>query len=247
MAVFEGNIYSEALGMLTGLTVILPEQRPKDEPMAVLYLLHGLSDNHASWLYRTRIECYVRTKNIAVVMPEVQRSMYTDMVYGLKYFTYISEELPAICRSMFHITEEPARTYIAGLSMGGYGAMKCALRHPERYGAVGAFSSLLDVKGLLSGDHDFENKEVIAIHGDRLLPENDLFMLTADAAKRHIPLPPMYLTCGLSDFLYNGCARFRKQLDFLKISYVYEEWAGDHNWDFWDRSIKQFLQIILKK
>ncbi len=71
-------------------------------------------------------------------------------------------------------------------------------------------------------------------------------MLTANAAKEHIPLPPIYLTCGLSDFLYNGCARFRKQLDFLKIPYVYEEWAGDHNWDFWDRSIKQFLEFILK-
>ena len=247
MAIFEGSIYSESLGMMTGLTVLLPEQRPASEPMAVLYLLHGLSDNHSSWLHRTRIEYYVRGKNIAVIMPEVQRSMYTDMVYGLDYFTYVSEELPAICRSMFPITDDPARTFIAGLSMGGYGAMKCALRHPERYGAVGAFSSLLDVKGLLSGQHDFQKTELVAILGDRLLPENDLFMLTANAAKQHITLPAMYITCGLSDFLYNGCARFRKQLDFLKIPYVYEEWAGDHNWDFWDRSIKQFLQIILKK
>lgn len=246
MAVFDGNIYSQSLGMMTGLTVILPEQHPKDEPTAVLYLLHGLSDNHDCWLYRTRIESYVRGKNIAVIMPEVQRSMYTDMAYGLRYFTFVSEELPAICRSMFRITDDPAHTYIAGLSMGGYGAMKCMLHHPDRYAAVGAFSALLDVKGHFSGEHDFENREVIAILGDHIAPENDLFMLTAKAAKEHIPLPPIYLTCGLSDFLYNGCARFRKQLDFLKIHYVYEEWAGDHNWDFWDRSIKQFLEFILK-
>lgn len=251
MAVFEGSLYSEAMQMQTGVTVIFPEEsaaKPlKDGKFPVLYLLHGLEDDHTCWLHRTRIDYYLRGKNLVVVMPEVQRSFYSDMAHGLPYFTYITEDLPRMVKQLFNVTDDPRHTYIAGLSMGGYGALKCALRNPTAYAAAGAFSAAADVRQEVEdpAHSPFFPGEAYGIFGDRLTPENDLLMLTAKAAKEHIALPPMYIACGLSDPLYEANKRLRTQLDFLKIPYAYEEWAGAHNWDFWDKAIQNFLQFIL--
>lgn len=251
MAVFDGSLYSEALQMQTGVTVILPENSGatplQDGKFPVLYLLHGLEDDHTCWLRRSRVDFYARNKNLVIVMPEVQRSFYTDMTYGLSYFTYLTEDLPRMVKQLFPVTDDPRHTFIAGLSMGGYGAMKCALRCSAAYGAVGSFSAAADLRQEVEDPaHDpFFPGEAHAIFGDRLSPENDLFMLTSKAAKEHTALPPLYLTCGLSDPLYEANKRLRTQLDFLKLPYAYEEWAGAHDWDFWDASIKNFLQFIL--
>lgn len=140
MALLEGSLRSEALRMDTAVTVSLP-QKMEEAERPVLYLLHGLGDDHTAWVRRSNIDRYANREGIAVIMPEVQRGFYTDMVYGPAYFTYITEELPRLCASLFRVTEDPARTYIAGLSMGGYGALKAALRRPERYAAAAAFSA----------------------------------------------------------------------------------------------------------
>lgn len=251
MAVFEGSLYSEAMQMNTGVTVIFPEGSTasplKDGTFPVLYLLHGLEDDHTCWLHRTRIDYYLRNKNLVVVMPEVQRSFYSDMAHGLPYFTYITEDLPRMIKQMFRVTDDPRHTYIAGLSMGGYGALKCALRNPTAYAAAGAFSAAADVRQEVEdpSHSPFLPGEAFGVFGERLTPENDLLMLTAKAAKEHTPLPPFYIACGLSDPLYDANKRLRTQLDFLKIPYAYEEWAGAHNWDFWDKAIQNFLQFIL--
>lgn len=140
MALIECRFFSEVLGLSTSMTVILPQQtatqigmegRVRAERHPVLYLLHGLSDDDSIWLRRTSIERYVAQMGIAVVMPQVHRSFYTDMEYGGKYWTFISEELPALARSFFPLSHEREDNFVAGLSMGGYGAFKLALRRPD--------------------------------------------------------------------------------------------------------------------
>lgn len=244
MALFEGSLRSEVLRMDTAVTVSLP-QKPGTADPPVLYLLHGLGDDHTAWVRRTGIDRYANREGVAVVMPEVQRGFYTDMTYGPAYFTYITEELPRLCGSFFRITEDPARTYIAGLSMGGYGALKAALRCPERYAAAGCFSGAVDIRSRMKAeDNPMTPGEVQAVSGGELAPEDDILMLTARAVNAGRKLPAFYITCGLSDYLYEDNRRLRQQLDFLHIPYVYEEWAGAHEWDFWDRSVRQFLQFI---
>lgn len=244
MALFEGSLRSEVLRMDTAVTVSLP-QKPGTADPPVLYLLHGLGDDHTAWVRRTGIDRYANREGIAVVMPEVQRGFYTDMAYGPAYFTYITEELPRLCGSFFRITEDPARTYIAGLSMGGYGALKAALRCPERYAAAGCFSGAVDIRSRMKAeDNPMTPGEVQAVSGGELAPEDDILMLTARAVNAGRKLPAFYITCGLSDYLYEDNRRLRQQLDFLHIPYVYEEWTGAHEWDFWDRSVRQFLQFI---
>ncbi len=250
MPLFNGSAYSKSLRMHTGIGVAVPEDchMPEDGQIPVLYLLHGLCGDHTDWALQSNVMRYAEQAGIALVMPEVQRSFYTDMKYGPAYFTYIADELPNMLRQWFHFSSDPARTYIAGLSMGGYGALKVALRRPNQYAAVGCFSGPVDMRALIQQKNEaMSENEMFGINGGTMEPDDDIFMLTANAAKEHIRLPAMYLTCGLSDFLYEQNTRLRKQLDFLKLPYVYEEWAGTHEWDFWDRSVRQFIQFISGK
>ena len=106
----------------------------------MLYLLHGLSDDHTAWLRYTSIERYATARGLAVVMPAVHRSFYADEAHGHAYWHFVSEELPAIVAAFFRLSERREDTFVAGLSMGGYGALKLGLHHPERFAAVASLS-----------------------------------------------------------------------------------------------------------
>src|SRR3954464_8456510 len=149
MALMRCDLFSDALSLSTSLTVILPQPTRTqigmtgdagEDPPPVLYLLHGLSDDDTIWLRRTSIERYVAPLGLAVVMPQVHRSFYTDEAYGGRYWTFLSEELPELVGRFFRVSSRPEDTFVAGLSMGGYGALKLALRQPERFVAAASLS-----------------------------------------------------------------------------------------------------------
>ena len=154
MALLHVNFFSDVLGMATSMDVILPEQtagqigmegKASDKLYPTLYLLHGMSDDHTIWQRRTSIERYVSDMGIAVVMPTTHLGWYTDMAQGNRYWTFISEELPAKCLSFFkNMSDRREDTFAAGLSMGGYGAFKLGLRCPDRFSAVASLSGGLD-------------------------------------------------------------------------------------------------------
>lgn len=154
MAFFKGSIRSQSLGMDTGLTVVLPFDRaavPETECPTV-YLLHGHGENADVWTRMTSAERYANAYGVALVMPEVQRSFYTDMAMGLSYFSYVTKELPDTCQRLFHLSSRREDRFVAGLSMGGYGALKlgaalsrpvCGLRRLFRlpgYGSAARYS-----------------------------------------------------------------------------------------------------------
>ena len=112
MAFIQCSFHSDVLGKACSMNVLLPQKvttqigmtssgSRKDLP--VLYLLHGLSDDHSIWMRRTSIERYAASYPLAVVMPDGGRSFYTDMKYGSKYWTFLSEELPEIVCSLFPV------------------------------------------------------------------------------------------------------------------------------------------------
>jgi S-formylglutathione hydrolase FrmB len=245
MAVFQGSVFSKSMWMMTSVTVSLPEDRESNAEMPVIYLLHGLSDNNSAWLRRTNIDSYVEQYNFAVVMPEVQRSFYHDMAYGPKYFTYISEELPKLCHNMFHISNRREDNFVAGLSMGGYGALKTALRYPERFAAAASFSGAVNIHSrLLSETASISHEECIGINDGVIKPEDDLFHLASELSGRDCP--KLFISCGLSDFLYDDNQKFREHLTKCGLPFVYEEWPGDHDWIFWDKSIQLALEFFAK-
>ncbi len=241
MALVQCQFYSEVLNLSMSMNVILP-QKGKNHP--TLYLLHGLSDNHSIWLRRTSIERYVDGMNLAIVMPEVHRSFYTDMACGGRYWTYISEELPEIAQSMFSLSDKREQTYVAGLSMGGYGAFKLALGKPETFSAGASLSGALDIV------YRSKDKSIISkwedIFGDlNDLPgsENDLFHLSEVVQKSKFK-PRLYQCCGTEDFLYQDNLNFLDHATKLGLDLTYEEGPGDHQWGYWDTQIQRVLKWL---
>lgn len=133
MAVMKIEYYSEALEMEWGVNVLYPDaarvDKPDDKDIPVLYLLHGMNGNHNSWLKRSNIERLVRSTNLIVVMPNTSNGWYTDTQYGFNYYEAIAEELPRVLKRFFpNMSDKREKNFIAGLSMGGYGAFKLALK-----------------------------------------------------------------------------------------------------------------------
>ena len=245
MAIFQGTVLSKSMWMMTSITVSMPEERKPDTEVPVIYLLHGLTGNNLDWLRRTNVDYYAEQYGFAVVMPEVQRSFYHDMAYGPKYFTYISEELPKICRDLFHISGKREDNFVAGLSMGGYGALKTALRNPDKFAAAASFSGAVDIRSrFLSDTPPVSHEECIGINNGVIKPEDDLFHLASELSGRDCP--KLFISCGLSDFLYEDNQKFRKHLTECGLPFVYEEWPGDHDWTFWDKSIQLALKFFAK-
>jgi putative tributyrin esterase len=244
------NFFSFTLGIRSHLDVILPQRNHPPElpsptpPYRTLYLLHGLSDDHTAWQRYTSIERYVEGLNLAVVMPAVQRSFYTDMAQGGKFWTYISEEVPAIARELFPLSTKREDNFAAGLSMGGYGAMKLALRHPDRYAAAASLSGALDICATARGEEPGWQDEMARIFGDRSQLQgspDDLFAL-AEAVSRLKVRPRLYQWCGMDDFLYPDNLRFRDHVRPLGFDHTYAEGPGEHTWKYWDAQIQKVLE-----
>jgi putative tributyrin esterase len=253
MALIHCDLRSETLNLCTSICVILPQppgplawdSTPPAGKYPVLWLLHGLSDDHTIWQRRTSIERHVEPLPLAVVMPAVHRSWYTDMALGYRYWTYISEELPAIVRSLFPISERREDNFVAGLSMGGYGAFKLALRHPERYAAAASLSGALGIAyGLAESPDPAWRAEMSNVFGDvTAVPgsDDDTFALATRVARSNGPKPRLYQCCGTEDFLYDSNLKFRDHSRRLGLDLSYEEGPGEHEWGYWDRMIQHVL------
>ena len=254
MILTEVHFFSEVLTQRCTMQVILPQrtlaeaQSKRAPKYRTLYLLHGYSDDHTAWQRWTSIERYVEGLNLAVVMPTVHLSFYTDMAYGGKYWQFISEEVPAVVRDMFPLSSRRKDNFVAGLSMGGYGAFKLALTHPERYAAAASLSGAVDINEVVKAKKDDpDNKawlvEMQTVFGDlSKVPgsKHDLIALAKKAAKATVK-PRLYQCCGTEDDLHPDNIRFRDAVRKLPLDLTYEEGPGEHNWAYWDRMIQNAL------
>jgi S-formylglutathione hydrolase FrmB len=253
MILNEVNFFSETLGLRSTMYVLLPQhmllaEAKRKSKYRTLYLLHGHSDDHTAWTRWSSIEKYAQGLNLAIVMPAVHLSFYADMVYGGKYWQFISEEVPALVRDTFPVSAERKDNFVAGLSMGGYGAFKLALTHPERYAAAASLSGAVDISEVVRVKKDDpENKAWLAgmrnVFGDlSKVPgsQNDLFALAKKVAKGSVK-PRLYQCCGTEDFLYADNIRFRDAICKLPLDLTYDEGPGEHNWAYWDRMIQDVL------
>lgn len=255
MALLTCNFYSESLGLSTSMNVILPQQTQsqigldnvkRPGPHKTLYLLHGLSDDDTIWVRRTSIERYAAAYGIAIVMPQVHRSFYTDMAYGEKYWAFISEELPKLARSFFPLSDKREDNFAAGLSMGGYGAFKLALRRPDLFSAGASLSGALDIASMVESPNNPRSGLLHTVFGDQKVrgSEDDLLFLLDRVAKSNAPAPKLYQCCGTEDFLYADNQTFKKAADRSGLDFTYEEGPGEHEWGYWDRMIQQVLKWL---
>ncbi|NLI54913.1 MAG: esterase family protein [Clostridiales bacterium] len=258
MACFQGNIYSKALSMETQLYVSMPQDGRRyaaTELPRVLILLHGVSDNASGWARRSQADYFADKYGIAVFIPEVQRSFYQDMRYGGAYYTYISDELPNLIKTMFLVSHRREDWTVAGLSMGGYGSMRVAFGRSDIFGYCGAFSAGCDIRWIVenreimngTGDigNNFPNELAATIGTDYQLPEDsDLYQLVSKVAKAEAK-PALYLACGTEDIIYQMNVKFKNFCQTLPLDFKYEEWPGVHDWDFWNVALERMLKHFL--
>lgn len=251
MILSEINFFSETLGMRSTMNVILPQpiMGDKNRPnYRSLYLLHGHSDDHTAWQRWTSIERYVEGLNMAVIMPNVHRSFYTDMVHGGRYWQFISEEVPDLARSLFPLSADRTDNFVAGLSMGGYGAFKMALAHPERFAAAASLSGAVEMRYVVSEDGPDRDEEWLELMRNIFGPNlktladgpEDLRTLARQAAQAG-QKPRLYQCCGTEDFLYQNNLSFRDFVRSLPLDLTYEEGPGEHTWAYWDKMIQAVL------
>lgn len=262
------DIYSNVLGMEQTVYVVMPdkgelapaEPLPPEAGYPVLYLLHGTSHDCSHWLRYTGIERYSTDRKVAVVMPSAQLSGYADMVHGEAFFKYLTDELPEIICRLYKVSRRREDTFVAGVSMGGYGAAKIGLTYPERYAAIGAISNGNHAYMRPIGLHARNSAEAfpsavmdarhllcwgIGPEGDPRETQEDLYWLANRALEKGGPLPALFHTCGSVDrnlMMSQHMRDFFRSLPGDPFHYCYyEEPYGEHIWEYWDKWIQIFM------
>lgn len=262
MAYMECHIFSQVLQHNIAINVIVPTPEGNEqitnretqlkyryqEGLPVVYLLHGAYGDHSSWMRNSNIERYVQEYCCIAVMASVENSFYQDMAYGNAYYTFMTEELPAMITSIFPASKKREDTYVAGFSMGGYGAWYLGLSKPEQYAKAASMSGALDIASC------YEQCTNHTIEGP--FPWNNIFQdpsklkdSSVDLMKLYLEdrekgiVPQLYHACGTKDFLIETNRKIHKQLEELGAQVPYRETEDMmHNWDYWDMEIKHILQ-----
>jgi putative tributyrin esterase len=235
------------------LVVILPDPDENGKVelarRKVLYLLHGLSEDASAWQRYTCIETIAAASGLVVVMPSGGRSFYIDQPNGQAYFSYLTEELPHFLAEVFNLAPRREDTYIAGSSMGGYGAFKAALQRPELYAAAASFSGVLSLAVLqFLPDTDTRKDEFALLFGDleKLAgSEHDPVVWLERAAKNPSQLPRLFISVSRQEDIYPLSGMFHEACQSLGVQSEYHEEDGAHDWLFWDGQIRRFLSAVL--
>ncbi|VGO22842.1 alpha/beta hydrolase [Pontiella sulfatireligans] len=247
MALIESRFDSQVLDLSLGANIILPEHpNAWNEPPAVLYLLHGLSDDHTIWSRRTSIERYARDYNLVIVMPDAYKSFYCDMKHGSNYLAFMADELPMLIKRWLNVSSNPKNTFVAGLSMGGYGAVKLALGRPGQYAAAASLSGALDIASHINDDwNESRLRTFEAVFGSlNHVPNSSNDLIAQIKGLDTIPETKFYACCGTEDYLYQDSVAFRGTAAAKGLHLTYEESAGEHEWGFWDNYIQRVLEWL---
>ena len=222
----------------------------------VITLLHGMGNSPGEWMHMSAACRYAADNGYILVAPAADNSFYNNMAFGPPWHTILSELLPAQLQRIFKIPTEREMNYVAGLSMGGYGALCVGLTHPDRYAAIGSFSGSVHATAMMDAvraDPSPAFRPLFEpVWGEALqVPETaDVFaLLQKTAGLPGQQQPRVYCTCGLQD---QGASNsivpqnraLRNFAATLPVDFTYEEWDGVHEWNFWDRSLARFIGFI---
>jgi putative tributyrin esterase len=222
----------------------------------VLYLLHGFGGHYSDWVTRTNVADYASQYRMIVVMPEGNDGWYTDSadVATNKYESYFLKELIPDVEKRYRTIQTRYGRGIAGLSMGGYGALKFGLKTPDTFAFAGSLSGTLDVAAWtedylknLKSIRDSVSK-VFGPLGSLTRQNNDLFEIVRGISpSRTANLPYFYLDTGTEDFFASNSQQFVLLLREKKIPHEYRELPGEHNWAYWDQQVPGVLQLAAQK
>jgi putative tributyrin esterase len=253
MALVNINHTPESVKVNLPLYIIIPDPDENGSidlaKRKVLYLLHGLSEDGSAWQRYTSIETVAASYGLVVVMPSGGRSFYIDQPNGQNYFTYLTEELPHYLAEVFGLAPRREDTFIAGTSMGGYGALKAALLRPELYTAAASFSGVLSIAVLqLLPQDDPRRDEFAILFGDlekQIGGMHDPATWLENAVKNKAQLPYLFISVSRQEDIYPLSGMFHEACQSLGVQSEYYEEDGNHDWYFWNGQIRRFLSVVL--
>lgn len=258
MAFISTTVNSQVLHQKMNIDLFIPTDRkdgPLKQPRAVIYFLHGMSSNEKDFPQFTAANRYAMENHVAMVYVCAPYSFYSNMKNGFQYYTYITEELPRLLNEIFHLPQGRDKTFIAGLSMGGYGALYLGMSRPDIYSACASFSGSVQMREMVEFAKNDPNSRsrLTPVFGENLdMPqENDLYYL----ARKMSELPEeqqarVFACCGKQDesyYIHDQNTAFNAYMQTLNLkTYKYMEWDGLHDNTFWDRAMLHSIAFFLK-
>ena len=257
MALIQMNYMSNALARTVPVNVILPSDKVdsrthryvrRDRPFPVLYLLHGMFGNYSDWVVNTRVQRWAEERDLAVVMPSGDNMYYVESLLPFNdYGAFVGEELPALMRASFPLSDRREETFIAGLSMGGFGALRNGFKYADTFGCVAALSSAITVLDPaappIAGDKAVFGDLAAAARSDKN-HQVAYARLRERVAAGEVEMPKLYLACGTDDPFITSTRALRDQLQADGVELSYDEMPGGHDWDFWDAQIKKIIDWL---
>ena len=251
---FESKLVGKTLPYNVVLPVDYEQPSAKAKTYPVLYLLHGFTGHYDNWTTKTKLVDYAAQYSMIIVTPEGNNGWYLDSatVPTEKYETYIIEELIPDVQRRFRANATREGRAIAGLSMGGYGAIKFGLKHPEMFAFAGSLSGAISAATL--GEKELSpgpiRDSLFQTFGPADSPTrvaNDVPRLAKEySTKQRTPLPYLYIDCGTEDFLFKDNREFVRLLVELKIPHEYRQLPGTHNWKYWDAQVQEVLRLAAR-
>lgn len=258
MVLFRGDVKCKSLQRRTPISVILPSDNihflndteeivPK--PYKTLYLLHGLYGSDDIFLANTSIQKFAEDNGIAIVIPCGENSFYVDNPKSHAYYgEYVGQELLDITRNIFPLSHKREDTYIAGFSMGGYGAIRNGLKYSKNFSKIGMISAALitdDIVNYTSDENVLRSRQFYeSVFGDLdKLKGSD--MDPKALIKNSKDIPDIYMACGVDDFLFEKNVDFHEFLNNENIDSTFVSPEGEHTWEFCDKYIKEFIKTLI--
>lgn len=254
VTIIEDSVYSPGLKMYAKFNILLPVNYYKtDERFVAIYLLHGFIENYNSWLNRTNLIKYAKEYNYIIVLPDCKNSWYVNALNlsNNNYEDYIIKDLIPFIGKKYRAIDTRHGRVIAGQSMGGYGALRFALKYPSVFFYSAVISGDFHVPGCMSKTkYDTSKKwtkDFIEIWGkdeNAFWDDTDIFKLI-EKSDANI-LPYLYLTCGVDDipYIFEGNRKAVNGLQKKNALYEYHELQGVHNWVYWDNAINDVLHKL---
>lgn len=240
MALIQASRFSKTLGMETEFSLCLPHSSYDEaeiKPEKIIYLLHGAQGNCNDWFRKTRVELYAQGRNIAIVSLSGFLSGYQDMEHGFKLYSYITEELIPYVEKAFCLEATREKRIIAGLSMGGRGAMLLGLKRPDLFSKIGTFSCAIDMPtGIIPWD----------IIGN-MDGGFDIRKIIKENIAKNIKMPKIHMEIGLQDQFLPYARETREFIlaqNSKLISLNYREKTGGHSWELWDSALLNFIRSL---
>lgn len=263
MAFLQVNFFSKALKRLVTFNALVPidtfeipgKEKIDRGPMKSIYLLHGYSGNHMDWVSGSKIQELSLIHNVAVFMPSGENNFYIDDVdKGALYAEYVGNELVEFTRKMFPISDKREDTFIGGLSMGGYGAIRNGLKYSHNFSRIIALSSALITHNIAGIPVDYKDpiadyKYYRSVFGDLnelLGSDKDPEALITNLKKENAVIPEIYMACGTEDFLLEENRSYHDFLTSEAVEHTYVEGPGIHDWSFWNEYIEKAILWALK-